>query len=294
MGRRLPLGLIITFLLPACSLYAFFVLYPMVQALYVACFRWRGVSLHRTWVGLSNFRELLLSDPLFWIALKHNLAFLFIAGAALLCLGMFFAVALAGRVKAAGFFRVVYLFPHVMSVVAIAVLWSFIYHPTLGLVTGALKVVGLERFSHAWLGESGTALWAIMIVYLWYSLGFYVTLFSAGVHNIPRDLHDAAAIDGCSAWQSFYRVTLPLLRETVKLAVVFLIIGSLNIFGLVYVMVAGQVQPHSEVMLTRLYYLAFTESNYGVATALGVVMMAMIFALSLLSLRLLKREVVEF
>ncbi|HUV05733.1 MAG TPA: sugar ABC transporter permease [Armatimonadota bacterium] len=285
---------ILTFLFPAAVLYAAFFLFPMAQAFYVSLFRWRGLSLNKEFVGLGNFRQLFLGDPVFWTAFRHNLFFLTASLLVIVPLALFFASALARRVGGSQTYRAVYLFPNMISIVAVAVLWSFVYHPSFGILNGLLKSTGFEELTRGWLGEPGTALPAIVATSIWYSLGFYIVLFLAGIQSIPTSFYEAALIDGASHWQSFRHVTIPLLWEILKLAVVYLVINTLNIFGLVWVMTEGGPGNHTEVMLTYLYRLAFEESNFGYATAVGVFAFLLIFASSLALMRLMKREVVEY
>jgi len=296
MRRRDEYITIAAFLGPAVILYAMFFLFPMAQAFYIALFRWRGLSVHKEFVGLQNFRNLLLEDPIFWKALSHNLMFLVLSLAVILPVGLFISFLLSRRVWGASGYRAVYLFPNMISVVAVAVLWSFVYNMQFGLLNAFLKAVGLERYAIGWLGEPATALPAVIVVSIWYSLGFYIVLFLAGMQSIPTSFYEAAAIDGAGHWQSFRHVTIPLLWEILKLGIIYLVIHTLNIFGLVYVITAGQCGPnyHTETMLTYLYRLAFAESNYGYATALGVVAFLLILTFALASIRLMKREVVEF
>jgi len=285
---------IVGFLFPAIALYSVFFLFPMAQAFYVALFRWRGFSLNKEFVGLANFRGLLLDDPIFWMALEHNLAFLGISLVTMIPLALLFAVVLGRRIRGAGTYRAVYLFPNMISIVAVAVLWSFVYHPRLGILNSALNGMGLGDMTREWLGKPGTALPALIVTNIWYSLGFYIVLFLAGVQSIPRAFYEAASIDGASHWQSFRHITIPLIWEILKLAIVYLIIRTLNIFGLVWIMTDGGPNNHTEVMLSYLYRLAFGQSNFGYATALGVVAFILIFAISITSIRVMKREAVEY
>lgn len=282
------------FLLPAIALYLVFFIVPMAQAFYIALFRWRGVSLNKEYIGIENFRRLLFEDQIFWMALKHNIAFMLVSLAVIIPLALFVAVVLSRKIRGAETYRAIYLFPNMISVVAVAVLWSFVYHPTFGILNSFLKTVGLERLTTGWLGDPNTALPAIIATSIWYSLGFYIVLFLAGVQSIPRTFYEAAEIDGAAAWQSFRHITIPLVWEILKLGIVYLIIHTLNIFGLVWVMTEGGPSNHTDTLLTYLYRQAFIDSNFGYATALGVVVFILIFAVSLVSIRLMKREVVEY
>lgn len=293
MGKRSTKFTAFLFLAPAVVLYAVFFVFPMAQAFYIALFRWRGLSMNREFVGIENFRRLLGDDGVFWQCLGHNLAFMVVSLAVIIPLGLFFAVMLSRKMKGAQTYRAIYLFPNVISVVAVAVLWSFVYHPTFGILNAGLKGIGLETPANGWLGDSGTALPSVIATSIWYSLGFYIVLLLAGVQSIPRTFYEAAEIDGAGGWQQFRHVTIPLVWEVLKLAVVYLIIHTLGIFGLVWVMTEGGPSNHTETLLTYLYRLAFQESNFGYATALGVVVFFVIFGISIACNRLMRRETVE-
>lgn len=293
MGKRRTNLTAFLFLAPAVLLYAVFFVFPMAQAFYVALFRWRGLSTNREFVGLTNFTQLLTEDASFWPSLQHNMAFMVVSLAVVIPLALFFSVALSRKMRGTHFFRAVYLFPNIISIVAIAALWQFIYLPNHGLLDAFISRVTGDSVANPWLGHPRTALPAVIATSIWYSLGFYIVLLLAGVQSIPRSFYEAAEIDGAAAWAQFRHVTLPLLWEVLKLAVVYLIIHTLGIFGLVWVMTEGKPSGHTETLLTYLYRLAFQESNFGYATALGVLVFFVIFGISMVCSRLMRRETVE-
>ncbi len=293
MNKREKHLTILLFLSPAVVLYGVFFVFPMAQAFHVALFRWRGLSMNREFVGLDNFRRLLTDDPVFWQSLSHNLTFLVVSLVVVIPVALFFAVVLS-RLRSGGFFRAIFLFPNIISIAAVAVLWSFVYHPTFGILNRAVLSVGIEPPGSGWLGEPKTALYSVIGTSIWYSLGFYIVLLLAGVQTIPKTLYEAAMIDGAAAWQQFRHVTIPLLWEILKLAIVFLIIHTLGMFALVWVMTEGGPGNHTDTLLTYLYRAAFIDSNFGYATALGVVVFFVIFLIYLTCNRLMKRETVEY
>ena len=278
-----------SFLLPATVLYALFVLWPLGEALVYSLYRWRGVSTARQFVGLENFRRL-LSDPVFWQALEHNLLLLVGAGAAILILALVLAHLLQHSGPAARLLRSVYLFPQFMSLVVVAILWMFLDNPSFGLVDGALKALGWGAYSQAWLGSPRMALLAVGIAYVWNAAGFYTMLFSAGLQTIPGEVLEAARLDGAEGLARLRQVTLPLLRPVLKIAVIYLAINTLNIFALVYLMTQGGPDRHTEVMLTYLYEQAFTDSDFGFATALAIADLVIVLLLTGLVLLTLRRD----
>lgn len=289
--------LIIPFVLPGFLLYAVFVLWPYSQSFYVAMTDWGGFSPDKDFVGLANFRKL-AGDDLFWNALKHNAQMLVVLPVATISLALFFAALLSGgdrSVRGSDFYRIVFFFPQVMSAVILGILWGFIFHPSLGLLNGTLGAVGLESLQRPWLGDPDLVLWAIAAVVVWSAVGFYMVLFIAGMQSIPHDLYEAATLDGASRWSSFWGITLPLLRDHLQVALVFVGIGALDLFALVQVMAEGGGPSRAADVIARyMYDSAFKQSNFGYATAIGVVLLILTLALSLVTIKLTNQERVEF
>lgn len=271
---------VLTLLLPGLSLYALLVLWPMAQSFWVALHRWRGVSGSMTFVGLENFAAL-VHDERFRAALWHNAMFFLMVAVSVLILGLFFANALAQNLKGVELFRALFLFPNVVSIVAVAALWQFIYNPNWGLVNATLRAVGLEQWAVTWLSNQQTVWPAVVVTYVWYVLGFYVLLFRAGIQNISADVNEAAAVDGATGTQRFFRVTLPLLSDIVRLAVLYLIINAMNLFALVWVMAPPtSTSGATETVLTYLYDQGFTAYQFGYATAIGAVNFVLVMVIT--------------
>lgn len=277
------------FLLPATLLYGLFVVWPVAQAFAFSLYRWRGVSEQKTFIGWENFARL-FADPILWQALKHNFQILFGASAALLILSLALAHAMQSGGWAQRALRSVYLFPQVISLVAVSILWMFIYNPTFGIVNGALRSLRMGEYATAWLGTPSTSLPAVGVAYIWHGLGFYIMLFSAGLRTIPDEVYEAATLDGASGPLRFFRITLPLLWAVMRVALIYLIINAFNLFALVFLMTDGGPDRSSEVLLTYLYEQAMKNSNFGFATALAVVNFLIVMALSGMVLGLMRRD----
>lgn len=286
-------GFISTLLLPGLLLYFFLVLWPMGQSFWVALHRWRGVSGHMTFVGPENFVSL-AQDERFRGALTHNLMFFALVAASVLTLALFFAQVLArgqgGRELRGGeFFRALFLFPNVVSIVAVSTLWMFLYNPNWGLLNAVLRTFHLigAHDSVTWLADPHTVLPSVAVTYVWYVLGFYILLFRAGIQNISAEVNEAARIDGAGAWQHFRLVTLPLLSDILRLAVIYLIINSMNVFALVWIMAPpNSTAGGTEVALTYLYQKGFVEHQFGYSTAIGAVEFVLVMGITLLLQRL--------
>ncbi len=299
-GRRL---FILTFLLPPLALYGVFVISPYLQAFQISATDWRGLSPDYRFVGLGNFGRL-LHDRYVWNALKNNAILLVALPAVTIALGLFFASMLnvGGRRNGAGVrgvrgsavYRIVYFFPQVLSVAIIGVLWREMYAPHSGLINGALRAVGLGSIAKPWLGDPSLAFWCIVVVLVWSNVGFYVVLFSAGMQSIPRDIYEAALLDGASRLTTVLRVTVPLLWDTIQVSWVYLAILALDGFAVVQIITNGGPGFSSDVVGLRLYNTAFGDYQFGYASAIGVAMLFLTLSVAVLALRLTRRERVEF
>lgn len=289
-------GLIVSFLALPIGLYSLFVLLPYFSAMYFAFTRWSGLSANIRFNGANNFIKL-WRDEKFWNALTHNGIALLVLPPVIIGLALFFSFLFTQGLKLSRFFRITFFFPQVMSVVVVSVMWSFIYHPTIGLLNALLTAIGLDQFtSFPWLGDRGTVFGAVLAMVVWQSVGFYMVLFVAGMQSIPNDYYEAAKIDGASAWEMFWNVTVPLLWDTIRTAIIFLAIAAMDLFAQVTVMTNGTGGPSraADVVPTYLYSTAFSDGQFGYATAMGLVLLVLVLALSIISLRFTAREAFEY
>ncbi len=293
MKRKDRKLLIIIFLLPSVFLYCLFVIYPYLEAFYISLFNWSGLSLHKEFVGLENFSRL-FKDPVFWTALKNNLFIWLIGGGCIIGMSLFFAMVISNRQIDGPLYRTTFFFPYLISLSAVAVLWSFIYNPTFGLLNSLLRGMGLESFTHAWLGETRTALPAVTVTIVWYYNGFYLLLFLSAISNIPPSIIEAAKIDGASLFQQSVFITIPLIREMFKTAIIYITINTLNIFDVIYVMTVGGPNRRTEVLATYMYEQAFRNSDFGYATAISVTLFIFTIIISIVLFRLLDSETLEY
>ncbi|WP_433215548.1 carbohydrate ABC transporter permease [Dactylosporangium sp. CS-047395] len=294
-------GFLIGALLPALVLHVLFVLSPYAQAFYLSLTDWTGLSSKAHFVGAGNYARL-GGDSLFLDAVRNNAVMLAVVPLVTIGLGLFLASMLHvggrdGRKGIAGsrVYQIVYFFPQLLSLVVIALLWSFVYNPNNGLLNGVLRGVGLGSLARSWLAEPDLALPAVMAVLVWSSVGFYMVLFSAAIDSIPKELFEAALLDGASGWATFRTVTLPLVRDTVQVAFVYLGIAALDGFAVVQVMTVGPGGPDgaTEVIGLSLYRNAFTFARFGYASAMGVALFFATLTLAVLALRAGRKERIE-
>ncbi|CAM5355272.1 carbohydrate ABC transporter permease [Streptomyces pilosus] len=298
------------FLFLPVALYLIFVIWPYIQTFGYSLTDWKGQSQSFDFVGLDNYTAL-FEDDVFMGAIWHNILFLVFIPVITILLALFFAFMLnaGGRGRSGGvsgvagskYYRVVYFFPQVLSLAILAVLFGAVYRSDGGgMLNGVLIGIGLVDSQNPveWLNEPNVVLWALMAVVVWHGVGFYLVLFSAAMQSIPRDIYEAALIDGASRTQSFFRITLPLLWDSVQTAWVYLGIAAMDMFILVSTMTAGDYgggpDHHSEVMSTVMMrnFLLYGRSGY--ACAMGVVMLVLTLIVSVVMLRATRRERIEF
>jgi ABC-type sugar transport system permease subunit len=277
MAKRGRAAFIIAFLSPAILLYGIFVIWPLCQAFYLSMFRWKGVSAKKTFVGVDNFTEL-SKDEAFHKALSNNLWILIVGGFAIIVLSLLLAHGLQSNSRLVRSLRGLYLFPQVISLVVVAIIWQFMLNPSYGLLT---KGIGIPSVSQP-LADSSQALAAVGVAFVWYALGFYIMLFSAGLRQIPEEIGEAAQLDGSAGWHRFWKVTWPMLWSVKRVAMIYIVINVLNLFALVWVMTEGGPNRATETLLTLLYKSAFKESQFGYGTSLAVTNFALAMFLAAL------------
>lgn len=293
--------LLAAFLLPALGLYAYFVVSPYLQVFYIAGTDWKGYTPDFNWVGFDNFVWLFKSERM-WNALWNNALLLILLPVITIGMGLFLASMLNigsgnGRVtgvRGSSVYKVVFFAPYILSVAVVGVLWKEIYNPRSGLLNGALHALGLDSLARPWLGDPSVAFWAVLAVMVWFYVGFYVVLFGAAMQSIPRDIFEAAALDGTGRWTTLWRITIPLVWDTVQVAWVYLAILALDGFALIQVMTMGGPNFSTDVVGQRMYDVAFIDSNFGRGAAIGVVMFFLTLLVTMVALRLTRRERIEF
>jgi N-acetylglucosamine transport system permease protein len=290
---------IIPFLFPALLLYSVFVLYPYVQAFYLSLTSWSGTSATKPFVGLANYKDL-LTDGRFLSALGNNGQFLIALPLFTLSIALLFAALFTQGgtgIPGAGFYRVVYFFPQVISAVIVGILFQYVYNPRYGLLNEALAFVGLENLQRTWLGDATLIFWAVAFVFIWGAVGFYMVIFMAGMQSIPTSFYEAATLDGANRWRTFKDITLPLMWETIRTGLIYIAITALDMFVIVQVITQGTVTAATggtETVAVYMYIEAFGKSRWGSAAAIGVILLILTMLLSVVLMRVTKRESYEF
>ncbi len=286
---RLEQRLAYRFVAPALLLMLTFTLIPVLVVAFISLTDWKLGAASLSMVGLRNYAEL-FQDRVFWKSLGNTLAYV----AIYVPVSMFLALALALAVEASGklrvFYRTVFFLPVTTTFVAMAVVWEFLLHPDFGLVNVMLAGVGVPKEN--WLAEPDTVLLALAAIGIWLRLGFYMVLFIAGLRSIPRELYEAAEIDGASnGWRRFLLVTWPMLGPTSLFVAVIALIQAFQVFETVAVLTKGGPSKSSEVLVYTMYTEAFSFLRTSYASALTVVFMLIVFTITILKTKYLDAKV---
>jgi N-acetylglucosamine transport system permease protein len=285
---------VIGFLAIPVALYVVYVIAPYGQAFYIALTDWRGVSASPGFVGFDNFARL-FDDGVFWTAVGHNALLLVLLPVITLTIALLFAFLAHQGVLGAKVYQVVFFFPQVLSVAVVAVLFQQVFRSDeSGMLNAPLVALGLEPIG--FLSDTSVAFWSVLAVMVWQAVGFYMVLFTAGMSSIPGEVFEAAAMDGAERGHMFFRITLPLLRDTIQVGWVYIGIAAMDAFAIIWVMTNEQGGPDSAttVVAAEVYRNAFEYFKFGYASAMGVVLFFFTIGFSALTLRLSRRERIEF
>ncbi len=276
-------------------LVAIFVYYPVVENVRLSLFQWNAFSTTQRFVGLDNYAAL-VDDPVFWRALGNNIAYAVVSVICQVGGGLVLAAVLEEfvRPRFRGFLRTVYFIPVTISLTVTGLLFQFLYHPTFGLINQLLAAVGHPEWAHSWLGESATAIWSIIAMSQWQSVGYVMVLFIVAMQKIPRELYEAAYVDGASKVQAFFRVTIPLLTEMTTLLLILTVSGAFLVFNEVKVMTDGGPVNASQVLGTWLYRSAFRNDDMGYACAIATVLFAITMFAGIAQLQRARGKQVEY
>ncbi len=292
MYRIAQRRIVIPFILPALVLLGVFFLYPLVRTIGISLTEWDRTG-SQGYTGAANYTYL-FGDPEYRNALKNTFLFTFVGGCMLFPPAVAIAWSLSQRIRGERFFRFVTFAPVVLSTAVVALMWKFLYHPTLGLISPPLREIGLGALAKEWLGDPRTALPAVAFTTVWHGLGIWVVLLCAGFERLPSSVLEAARVDGASEWRVFYSVMLPLMRDLFRVLVVLWVVQSMQAFVFIFIMTAGGPFGSSEVVGTLMYRVAFELSDFGYAAAMGVVLVVTTLVLALVLNKVLKRDELEY
>jgi N-acetylglucosamine transport system permease protein len=260
---------IIGFLSPALFLYGFLVGLPLIESLYYSMFRWRGLSTNMKFVGAKNLVEV-AKDDVMHTATINQILLLVCGGIMIIMFAVSIAHALHKSTVLGKSVSAIMLFPQVVSLVVIGIMWQFMWEPRYGLMIAGGRAVGIPYPKDGVLGVAGWANGAILIAFVWHAVGFYVMLFGAGLRNIDTEITEASELDGASGWTRFSRITWPLLWAVKRVAVIYVVSNVMGTFVLVKMMTQSGPDNATQVLLTYMYEKGYTDSQMGQACAIAV------------------------
>lgn len=276
-----------TFILPNFIGFALLTLIPVLVLFYMAFTDW-DVFGSATWTGLANFKRL-LHDATFGVALRNTIYYAVFHIPLTIVVSLALALLLNQKLRGVAFFRTAAFFPYITSIVAIAIVWNLLFSPKYGPINQMLTFFGVDN-PPGWTTSADWSMPAVIIVGTWREMGYYMILFLAGLQTVPRELYEAARVDGANAWQRFRNITLPCLRPTMFFVTVMLTIASFKILDLIFVMTEGGPGTSTLVISQFIYQKGFQELQYGYASAASVVLFAICIVITVVQFVVNKRR----
>ncbi|MDP9890349.1 sugar ABC transporter permease [Pseudarthrobacter enclensis] len=273
------------FPLPAVAVIAFFLVMPTLQAFQYAITDWNGFSAAFNYVGLDNFIRAFTKDSLFTNALTNNLKFVLLVVIAQTAFSLVLALLLTKNSRGSILLRALFFFPTILSSVSVAFIWKFIYDPNFGLANTVLRTVGVD--GGAYLGNDAQALYWVAVTQVWFHSGQMMVVYIAGLQAIPKELYEAAEMDGANKWQQFKSITWPFVAPATSIVVAYTTVQSFKAFDLILGIAGNPPKAALDILSTRIYS-TFANSEFGYAAAQSIIFMAMIALVTWLQRRLLR------
>lgn len=286
-AQPLPILFICISVLPAVILTLMFTIWPTVQALYLSFTNATSLGLNNKFVALDNYIYM-FHDKSFIQALINTAKLMAVVPVITIFCSLVLAFVLNQcKLKEMVLYRTLFYFPNIVSLTVVGIIWSFVFHPNVGIVNKILGAVGLESLQRSWLGDSKTALWCIAFTLLWQAAGYYMVMHIAAMDGISPEIYESATLDGASAWRKLVSITMPLMKDIIGITFVLALSGTINLsFVLSQVMTGGGPNGASSVLLQYMYTQGFVNGNFGYAMAITVFTLAISVALSMLSRKL--------
>ena len=286
-AQPLPVLFICISVLPAVILTLMFTIWPTVQALYLSFTNATSLGLNNKFVWLDNYIYM-FHDKSFIQALKNTAKLMAVVPVITIFCSLVLAFVLNQcKLKEMVLYRTIFYFPNIVSLTVVGIIWSFVFHPNVGIINKILGAVGLESLQRSWLGDSKTALWCIAFTLLWQAAGYYMVMHIAAMDGISPEIYESATLDGASAWRKLVSITMPLMKDIIGITFVLALSGTINLsFVLSQVMTGGGPNGASSVLLQYMYTQGFVNGNFGYAMAITVFTLTISVALSMLSRKL--------
>ncbi len=286
-AQPLPVLFVCISVLPAVILTLMFTIWPTAQALYLSFTNATSLGLNNKFVWLDNYIYM-FHDKSFIQALINTAKLMAVVPVITIFCSLVLAFVLNQcKLKEMVLYRTIFYFPNIVSLTVVGIIWSFVFHPNVGIINKILGAVGLESLQRSWLGDSKTALWCIAFTLLWQAAGYYMVMHIAAMDGISPEIYESATLDGASAWRKLISITMPLMKDIIGITFVLALSGTINLsFVLSQVMTGGGPNGASSVLLQYMYTQGFVNGNFGYAMAITVFTLTISVALSMLSRKL--------
>ena len=277
------------FVLPALLIFFIFYLYPFINVFQLGLYDWDGIMPTRTFIGLGNFKEILFEDKIWWRSMMNAGYITFIALTLQNALAFALALACDREIRLKNFYRLIFFLPPVLSEVVVGLVWQWILDGNYGILNAWLIKFGFPDLVRNWLSDPRTALNSVAIVHSWKGFGWGFLIFLAGLQTIPRQLYEAARVDGANAWESFKRVTIPLMIPVAVLVGILTVLGTMQAFVLIIAMTGGGPAYHTQVPALRILGSMRYSSRFGYACAQGISFGVILVIISFIQYRFSKK-----
>jgi raffinose/stachyose/melibiose transport system permease protein len=275
------------FVAPAVLLFTVFSLFPFLKVFQLSVFEWDGISPAMKFVWLENFRQALFRDTSWWISMRNAGVITLLALSVQNLLALVLAMIVDREIRGKNFYRVVFYLPPVLSGIVVGLVWNWIFDQS-GLLNHALTVIGLPKWGKAWLSDPSTALYSVAVIHMWKGFGWGFVILLAGLQAIPRELNEAARVDGAGEWYIFSRITVPLMLPVFFLVSILTILGTMQIYDIIISTTNGGPGYHTEVPITRILVAMTGSLRFGYACSLGILFGVILLAISMVQMRLSK------
>jgi len=280
--------IIISFLLIPLVLLGLFTYYPAIKLIYYSFTNWDGYSPEKPWVGLANYREVFSNADIF-LVFKHNFAY-FAMGVLQNIVAIYFAIILNSKLRGKNGFRIMLFLPYIMNGVAVAFMFGYVFDTTNGSLNTFLNSIGLTGLGQtSWLGQEGLVNYSLASTGFWRFMGYNMVIYIASLQAIPKDIYEAAKIDGAGTLQTLLKITLPNMKAVIQLNLFLTVTGALEVFDLPFVLTKGGPAGASQTYVMRVVDTAFAYNNYGLASAMSIILLFFVVLVLLIQQVVLNR-----
>lgn len=276
----------VLFSLPYMIIFLVFMVFPLLFGFYISFFKWNILSSPK-FIGLTNYIDL-FKDATFYSSLWHTVEFVLITTPVLLIIGFVMALAVTGKSPLKGIMETVFFIPYIFSMTVVATLWAWLMQKDFGVFNQTLISLGLDKVS--WLTSSKNAMWSVSLATFWWTAGFNMVLFVAGIKQISKEIYESAVVDGANYFQMLNRITIPLVSRTTVLCLILQVIASFNVFGQVYVMTGGGPAGSTRVLVQYIYETGFKYYKMGYGAAMSYILFVIILIISVVQYVVLNRK----